>query len=173
MNPKTNLQFAPSHAAEASTTQAPASHEALSAFMDGELATDDARHLLRNLRDDPRLLDDWHMHHLIGDALRGEHAPGASVAHAVRQRLQAEPTVLAPGRWRHAAGVAVLAGALVVGVLALGGRDEPGAPLLAQAPGAASGMAHAAQPYLAAHRDFTPAVFSVESIPQAEPAPQP
>lgn len=140
-----------------------AAREALSALADGELVAEDARHLLRGLRDRPEMMSDWDMHHLIGDAMRGEYRHGSSIAQAVNARLRSEPTVLAPGRWRQAAGVAVLAGALVVGVLVVGRDDNPSAPLLAHGPDAGQGSASLARPYVAAHRDFTPAVFSADA----------
>ncbi|HEU0306103.1 MAG TPA: RseA family anti-sigma factor, partial [Lysobacter sp.] len=72
---------------------------ALSALMDGDQAAADQA--CRAWRGDACARDDWHTYHLIGDLLRSdEHRcePGrdASFVARLRERLAAEPTVLAP-----------------------------------------------------------------------------
>lgn len=148
----------------------------LSALMDGEADAADCSALLDAWRHDDELRADWHLYHLIGDVLRSEdlaQAPGhdAGLLAAVRQRLAAEPVILAPapmaapvsappvrwasGRWlagtrlRHwNAPAAVAAGMLsVAGVAVLlrgPAQIEPAAPVVASvasAPTAPSGGA--------------------------------
>lgn len=104
---------------------------ALSALMDGDRAAADQACCA--WRGDASARDDWHTYHLIGDLLRSdEHRcePGrdASFVARLRERLAAEPTVLAPPpparparrlrAWMApaavAAGFVAVAGALVV-----------------------------------------------------------
>lgn len=76
--------------------------EQLSALVDGDLAAPGRERLLRRLGEDSELRARWGSYHLIGDVLRGEHVAGAvgGVAAQVRERLAAEPVVLAPRRAR-------------------------------------------------------------------------
>jgi sigma-E factor negative regulatory protein RseA len=70
----------------------------ISALMDGELFDDEADTLLGRLKRDPGCHGDWHTYHLIGDALRQPEHLHVNIAAALRERLDAEPTVLAPVR---------------------------------------------------------------------------
>ncbi len=109
----------------------------LSALVDGRAeGLDEA---CSRWRDDTALRRDWHAYHLIGDVMRSEDLaspPGHDAAFlaGLRQRLAAEPVVLAPAppqrrrpAWlvpaAAAAGFAVVAGALVVARM---GQDAPG-----------------------------------------------
>jgi hypothetical protein len=63
---------------------------------------------LQAWRDDARARETWHAYHLIGDVLRSEelaHAPARDEAFlaGLRQRLAAEPAILAPAPVRPAA----------------------------------------------------------------------
>jgi len=117
------------------------SGEQLSALLDGEM---DAAALARTCaawRSDPSVREIWHTYHLIGDVLRSDDLAAspqrnAALLRAVRERLAAEPVVLAPAampsegaarrrglvrslrRWRApaavAAGFVAVAGVLVV-----------------------------------------------------------
>jgi sigma-E factor negative regulatory protein RseA len=104
--------------------------ERLSALVDGALGDREGETLLAQIADQAALRARWGRYHLIGDALRGETAVGAAhqVAARVRERLAAEPVVLAPvlarrrrlPRWtRPALGLAAAAsfGAAVVVLL--------------------------------------------------------
>jgi sigma-E factor negative regulatory protein RseA len=114
---------------------------ALSALMDGRSdAADDA---CRAWRSDEAARADWHAYHLIGDVLRSDEyrADAAHDAHfmaRLRDRLAAEPAVLAPPspgpvRLRRktpwmapaavAAGFVVVAGVLVVTRMSVPGGD--------------------------------------------------
>jgi len=104
---------------------------ALSALMDGDRAAADQA--CRAWRGNATARGDWHTYHLIGDLLRSdehrcEPAHDAMFVARLRERLAAEPTVLAPGAaherarrlraWMApaavAAGFVAVAGALVV-----------------------------------------------------------
>ncbi len=81
---------------------------ALSALMDGDQAAADQA--CRAWRGDASARDHWHTYHLIGDLLRSdehrcEPARDAIFVARLRERLAAEPTMLAP---RPTAGVAFL-----------------------------------------------------------------
>lgn len=72
---------------------------ALSALMDGDQSA--AEQACRAWRGDASARDDWHTYHLIGDLLRSdehrcEPAHDAIFVARLRERLAAEPTVLAP-----------------------------------------------------------------------------
>jgi sigma-E factor negative regulatory protein RseA len=121
-------------------------HECLSALMDGDAQALSAA--CAAWRNDADARGHWHAYHLIGDVLRSDElarlpAADARFLSVLRERLAAEPVVLAPSpqaaprrRWlapaAAAAGFVVVAGVLVVtrGVLP---SDSP-APQLAAAP---------------------------------------
>lgn len=69
--------------------------EQISVLMDDELAGHDARQAMLRLGDSEEARERWATYHLIGDALRGQHA-AVDVAARVSRALEAEPTVLAP-----------------------------------------------------------------------------
>lgn len=110
--------------------------EQLSAFMDGELPSEECELLVRRIAASGELAETWHAYHVIGDALRDQLAPGAAqdLAPRVDRALDFER---APRRSRRrmatmAAGVAVmiglagLAGALVSRQLGGGQVFAPG-----------------------------------------------
>ncbi len=148
----------------------------VSALMDGELFDDEAEAIVDKLKRDPGAQDDWLMYHLIGDVLRQPDHVHADVSMALRQRLQAEPTVLAPrGRAMHRArwfAVSAAASVMALTVVAwLSAKVVPqGAPqqmaLMQQAgnmrpanwQGAPRGMQARANvnDYLMAHQEYSP-----------------
>ncbi|BBE51504.1 Anti-sigma-E factor RseA [Ferriphaselus amnicola] len=95
----------------------------ISALMDGELFDDDAETLLDVMKRHPEADEDWQTYHLIGDILRQPDQAHADISTVMRQRLQAEPTVLAPkartrqqkARWF---ALSAAASVLAVGVVA-------------------------------------------------------
>lgn len=132
--------------------------ESLSALVDGEIQPDELDGMLAAWRDDPAQRRRWHDYQLIGDVLRSddlaaEPAHDAAFLQRLRERLAAEPVVLAPaprpvarpdaatarrprpGRWAASAAVAA-ACVLVIGALIVTrGPGEPAAgPQLAAAP---------------------------------------
>src|SRR4030067_1018083 len=70
----------------------------ISALMDGELLEDEAEPLLDKLKHNPAAHSEWQTYHLISDALRQPDHLHSNISSAMRERLQAEPTVLAPQR---------------------------------------------------------------------------
>jgi len=108
--------------------------ERLSALVDGEADADETVRLAGRWRDDAQVRAQWHGYHLIGDVMRSEELTGRGARDAqflatLRERLAAEPVVLAPAPaavvrrraglgWRApaavAAGFVMVAGALVV-----------------------------------------------------------
>ena len=106
----------------------PAWRERLSALADGEL--EDVAPLCAAWRAQVEVRETWHTYHLIGDVLRSEDlavapARDAALLGRLRDRLAAEPTVLAPEparattehdrRWSMRAAMAVTAGVVAVG----------------------------------------------------------
>ncbi len=70
----------------------------ISALMDGELDGREAQQQLARLKQDEGLTESWRTFHLIGDAMRGEHALSRGFDRRLTARLTGEPTVLAPRR---------------------------------------------------------------------------
>jgi len=152
----------------------------ISALMDGELDAHEAADVLRALSRDPDQQNDWHLYHLIGDALRQEPCLAMDVAARVTHLLAFEPTVLAPvrasrnrPRWQRPlmAAAATVAGVAVVAWVALVPVAESGHPAIASAnpPVAATNVVIAAnvspvtdsqsaylQEYLVAHQAYAP-----------------
>ena len=152
------------------TPHSDANHDAarradLSALMDGHAPAGELPRCSAAWRDDADTRSAWHAYHLIGDVLRSEELAGspardAAMLAALRQRLAAEPIVLAPApvaspvapaqpaalRRRHAwlmpsavaAGFVAVAGVLVVSRMS---PPEPAATaVLAVSPAAPSDL---------------------------------
>ncbi len=144
--------------------------ERISTLMDDEGIESELDQDMLRLRTDSALRRTWDTYHLIGDALRGDVAPGLCAR--VSERLAAEPTVLAPQRRKVDAKVvqialsaaAGVAGIALVGWLALPQwQSEPGQMASASPPAvAAIGVAAPASPAPAASA-VTPAAVGVEN----------
>lgn len=129
----------------------------ISVLQDGELDPASAARLVDALASDPELRGAWERYHLIGLALRHERVEpaSASIADAVRRRLEQEPTILAPGhlrgtrasRGRHRvapfAGIGLAAAAAFMAVFVVPAWLDHGATL---APGTANLPSFASQP---------------------------
>jgi sigma-E factor negative regulatory protein RseA len=145
--------------------------EKISQLMDGELSEHESRLEIRRLEHDEGLVQTWATYHLIRDVLRDEADAGAGLAARVCERLQREPTILAP-RIRFAAGAitrplriaAAVAGVGVVAWLAFSSQlpqdntrtAEAGKPpreIADPAPRPAKGEMNK---YLLAHQEFSP-----------------
>jgi len=70
-------------------------HE-ISALMDGELFEDEADSVLGQIKREPVAQSDWAVYHMIGDVLRQPEYVHRDISAIVRERLQNEPTILAP-----------------------------------------------------------------------------
>jgi sigma-E factor negative regulatory protein RseA len=68
----------------------------ISALMDGELFDDEADALLDKIKRNPDVQAEWDLYHLVGDALRQPDHLHADISLSLRERLRAEPTVVAP-----------------------------------------------------------------------------
>lgn len=68
----------------------------ISALMDGEMFEDQADACLDKLKRHPEAQQDWESYHLIGDVLRQPDHICRSFEKSFHERLQAEPTVIAP-----------------------------------------------------------------------------
>ena len=161
--------------------------ERISALMDDEGIESELDQDMARLRTDSVLRRTWDTYHLIGDALRGDVAPG--LCPRVSERLAAEPTVLAPQRRKvdaRAAQIGLAAAAGVAGIalvawLALPQwQSEPGQvaavprPAVAAAAAPASPAVSSATPaavgvenYLLAHQRFSHAIAMQGVAPYA------
>lgn len=79
--------------------------ERLSALADGQLTPEEAARAVADWAEDATARQAWHAYHLTGDVLRSEElapAPGhdEQFLSGLRERLDAEPAVLAPAPWR-------------------------------------------------------------------------
>lgn len=70
--------------------------ERISTLMDGELHEEEANALLGKIRTLPDAQQDWRAYHLIGDVLRQPEHISRDITPYLRERLRAEPVVLAP-----------------------------------------------------------------------------
>lgn len=140
----------------------------ISALMDGELFDDEADAVFDKLKRNQDGHGEWQIYHLIGDALRQPDHVHADISVALRERLQAEPTVLAPhGRASHRArwfAVSAAASIMALAVVAwLSAKVAPeAAPQLAmQQYGnvrpASLTARRSVNDYLMAHQEFSPA----------------
>lgn len=68
----------------------------VSALIDDEFDADGAEYLFAALKGDEKLAECWSTYHLIGDAMRGESPLRTDFSQRLMQRLESEPTVLAP-----------------------------------------------------------------------------
>ena len=159
--------------------------QALSALMDGDAA--ESERACQAWRDDANARADWHAYHLIGELMRSDDVRCAPQHDArflgrLRERLAAEPVVLAPAAsvaparqrsWRRAwaapmavaAGFVAVAGVLVITRVAAPNGAEldrsalatPAPVGLAGLPGSDTRLIRSAEldRYLAAHRQYS------------------
>ena len=136
--------------------------------MDGELFDDEAEALLDNIKSDPEAHAEWHIYHLVGDALRQPNHLHADIGTSLRERLRAEPTVLAPrnrirqnARWfALSAAASVMALALVAWMSVQIGSDSSPQMAMQQQSAALRPAKFPVKPamndYLMAHQEFSP-----------------
>ena len=157
----------------------------LSALVDGALAPDEARFLLRRLEHDRELAGSYERWQLYGQVMRGRlgrmAAPGfaEAVALAVREDAAAVAATGTRGGARHGwmrwgGGAATLAASVAVVALFMGQARDPGALPAASAPTVASTPELPAAPVVAeaapAARDATPEDAPATHLAAAEPA---
>jgi len=148
--------------------------EKISQLMDGELGAHETRLEILRLEHDEGLVQAWATYHLVRDVLRDEASAGAGLAARVCERLQHEPTVVAPHPRLAARAAryslpmaATVAGVAVVAWLAFSSQPRPD-KMAENAPRAAPNQSvNPALPvptpvkgemnkYLLAHQEFSP-----------------
>jgi sigma-E factor negative regulatory protein RseA len=152
----------------------------ISQLMDGELDEHESRLQIARLEQNAGLVQTWATYHLIRDVLRDDAHAADGLAHRVCQRLEQEPTVVAPHTRlgarvvRHSLPMAaVAAGVAVVVWLALGSSPDQrtaGSPIVQNTrppPPGIKEVKRAVPPvseranrqmneYLLAHQEFSP-----------------
>jgi len=155
----------------------------ISQLMDGELDDRAAVDAIAACGRGGEALEAWRAYHLISDAMRDSRVLSAGFSARFGERLQAEPTVLAPQRaraesrtWLALSAAASFAAVALVGWLAFAPQQPaPVAPQLAQsqavqpqeAPPPVMVPPSAANDYLLAHQGFSPRVSFQGMAPYA------
>lgn len=136
----------------------------ISVLMDGEMFEDEADALLDKLKRHPEADKDWAAYHLIGDALRQPDHVTRDFMAAFHERLQAEPTILAPRRRQQqrikqyalSAAASVMALALVAWLSMQVGQEPAPQMASVQQQNMVRPVAFHASDYLMAHQEFSP-----------------
>ncbi len=150
----------------------------ISAFMDGESAEHESRDVLRQMQEHAEWRESWATFHLIGDVMRGDRPLRPDFLQRFHERLEQEPTVLAPRvQWRRAVTYALSAAASLAAVALVGTLVTIGNPFKSEGPVALVGEQEPAQvaavrlpgevgalrvdnekmnTYLMAHQEFSP-----------------
>jgi sigma-E factor negative regulatory protein RseA len=144
----------------------------ISTLMDGELFDDEAETLLGQMKKEGEVCEAWLTYHLISDAMRQPDHLHADISSKLRERLQAEPTVLAPHSWRTQKtrwfALSAAASVLAVGVVAwlsVQVGPEPAAQMASNQQQQPSAVRPASfspnqnndvNDYLMAHQEFSP-----------------
>ena len=139
----------------------------ISTFMDGELFGDEAEVLLGKIKRHPDARQEWLDYHLIGDVLRQPDYVFRDMDAAFFERLQAEPTMLAPHSQRSNKSK-VIAMSAVASVMAMAfltwiSMQVDSGPVYRQAMQGSNGVRTVSFPaneevndYLLAHQEFSP-----------------
>jgi sigma-E factor negative regulatory protein RseA len=143
----------------------------ISQLMDGELDERSAADAIKACGQGAEALQTWRTYHLISDAMRDSRVLSAGFSMRLAERLEAEPTVLAPQRkraesrtWFAASAAASFAAVALVGWLAFAPQPSNAPTPMAQAPVLKPLEApqvpppSAANDYLLAHQGFSPRV---------------
>ena len=139
----------------------------ISILMDGELFDDEAEALLDKLKRNSNVCEEWQAYHLIGDVLRQPDHACCNISAAMRERLHAEPTVLAPraqasrnARWFALSAAASVMALSLVTWMSMQIKSEPVQQIAMQKsaalrPASFSGS-KGLNNYLMAHQEFSP-----------------
>lgn len=139
----------------------------ISVLMDGELFDDETEILLDKLKRNLDICEEWQTYHLIGDVLRQPDHACCDIGAAMRERLQAEPTVLAPrsqasqnARWFALSAAASVMALTLVAWMSVQVGSEPRPQMSMQQstalrPASFSGK-KGLNNYLLAHQEFSP-----------------
>ena len=136
----------------------------ISALMDGEMHEEQAEAFFDKFRRHPSARNDWSDYHLIGDVLRQPEHVCRNLEKAFHERLQTEPTVIAPRnlnsqRIRNfalSAAASVMALALVVWMSVQVGHEPAPQIAAVQQNGEVLPVSARADEYLMAHQEFSP-----------------
>ncbi|MDP2829820.1 MAG: sigma-E factor negative regulatory protein [Sulfuricellaceae bacterium] len=143
-------------------------NEQISALMDGEIEEDAVHRLFSSLKQ-KGLGDEWEHYHLIGDVMRDTPVVSDDFMAKFFDRLEREPTVLAPRRLNRPSprklALSVVASVAAVGFVAwaavqigqTGQLNKPFGSQFAQAP-AVEIQNVSMNPYLLAHEEYSPSV---------------
>lgn len=141
----------------------------VSALMDGELFDDEADTLLGQMGREDDGGHAWAVYHLIGDVLRQPEHIQADIRAAVCERLQSEPTVLAPrhrekhnARWFALSAAASVMALVVVAWLSAQAGHETKPQMAMQKPvqsvrAASFSVKRNVNDYVMAHQNYSPA----------------
>jgi len=158
--------------------------EQISALMDDEIDQEDAVRLIASLHNNKQAVEAWSDYHLIGDAMRGNAMFGKDFKQKLMQKIDMEPTVLAPKaaqqnsqkladlkeklpvKWSMAASFAAV---MVVGWMALQQQTETNAPVMEMVQVEMSEQSIPDE-YLYAHQATAPSTSSyyIQSVNYAE-----
>lgn len=160
--------------------------EQISALIDDEYALDDIHHAVMAMHSSKQAAEAWSQYHLIGDAMRGVSAFSPDFKQNLMQKIELEPTVLAPNATQADAGgsrvlkgkfpatwsiAASFAAVMLVGWMAIHTQTRPdneGTPIaVAKAEPLESTIP---SEYLMAHQASAPSASSyyVQSVAYAE-----
>lgn len=139
----------------------------ISILMDGELFDDEAEVLLDKLKCNPDVCEEWQAYHLIGDVLRQPDHACRNISAAMRERLQAEPAVLAPriqtrqnAKWFALSAAASVMALTLVAWMSVQIGSEPAPQMAMQQPTALRPASFSGNKrlnnYLMAHQEFSP-----------------
>lgn len=139
----------------------------ISALMDGELFDDESDALLDRLKRHPETRHEWDTYHLISDVLRQPDHLVLGMDRTMHERLQSEPTVLAPRakkdqrvKWYAMSAAASLMALTLVTWLSARIGSEPAPQLAMKQPAVSVRPVNFSDArmsnYLMAHQEFSP-----------------
>lgn len=140
----------------------------ISALMDGELFDDEAEALLDKMKRNPAIQAEWQLYHLVGDALRQPDHLHSDISPTLRERLQAEPTVIAPRsrnkqnvRWFALSAAASVTALALVAWMSVQVGQQPAAQMAMQQQSnavrpASFQVKNGLNDYLMAHQEYSP-----------------
>jgi sigma-E factor negative regulatory protein RseA len=154
-----------------------------SSLMDGELTRAEAEKAIRTCCATPGELDNWHLYHVIGDAMRGQVPRDLAYNNAIRAALDKEPAMIVrPKRVLESsfarvslAAAASVATIGIVGWIGSQGGAPAGVPVATVKPGIQPAGLSAAQPVsttvvapVAAPIDRTPYELAHRQVPRPD-----
>jgi sigma-E factor negative regulatory protein RseA len=150
-----------------------------SSLMDGELTRAEAQTAIRSCCASPGELENWHLYHVIGDAMRGQVPRDLAYNKAIRAALENEPAMIArPKRVLESsfarvslAAAASVATIGIVGWIGSQGGSPAGVPVATGKSGIQPAGLSAAQPVAAtvvAPIDRTPYELAHRQVPRPD-----